>query len=130
MIKSMTGYGRANTSKNDKVIDMPVVVLVNDYTASASEILTGILKDYKLATVIGTKTYGKGVIQNVYQDILGEGSGVALKITTAEYFTPNGNRVHKEGIEPDEVIDMTEAELLETEEDGDIQLQRAIEILK
>jgi carboxyl-terminal processing protease len=117
-----------NNSRTDKVIDMPVVVLVNDYTASASEILTGFLKDYNLATVVGVKTYGKGVIQNVYTNIFGEDSGVGLKITVAEYYTPNGNRVHHEGIEPDEVVEETTNQ--NGEEKSDLQLNKAIEILK
>lgn len=117
-----------NSSRTDKIIDMPTVVLVNDYTASASEILTGFLKDYKLATIVGIKTYGKGVIQNVYTNVFGENSGVGLKITVAEYYTPNGNRVHHEGIEPDEVVETKKN--IENEEKIDIQLEKAIEILK
>jgi len=117
-----------NSSRTDKIIDMPTVVLVNDYTASASEILTGFLKDYKLATIVGIKTYGKGVIQNVYTNVFGENSGVGLKITVAEYYTPNGNRVHHEGIEPDEVVETKKN--IENEEKKDIQLEKAIEILK
>ncbi len=117
-----------NNSRTDKVIDMPVVVLVNDYTASASEILTGFLKDYNLATVVGIKTYGKGVIQNVYTNIFGEDSGVGLKITVAEYYTPKGNRVHHEGIEPDEVVE--ENDNSDEDNNQDTQLNRAIEILK
>ena len=78
------GERTINYSKHGKTINMPVVVLVNEYSASASEILTGILKDYDVATIVGTRTYGKGVIQNVYPKVLGG----ALKVTTAEYFTP------------------------------------------
>lgn len=112
-------------SKTGKVIDMPVVVLVNEYSASASEILTGILKDYGVAKIVGTKTYGKGVMQSIFTGILNG----ALKVTTAEYFSPNGNKINKVGIEPDEVVelDISEDELLTRENDN--QLQRAIEIL-
>lgn len=83
-------------SKKDSSINIPVVVLVNEYSASASEILAGILKEDINATLIGNTTYGKGVIQTVYP--LKDGSG--LKITTDEYYTPNHNKINKVGIEP------------------------------
>lgn len=113
-------------SKTDKVIDVPVVVLVNKYSASASEILTGILKDYGAAKIVGTKTYGKGVMQSIFTGILGG----TLKVTTAEYFSPNGNKINKVGIEPDEVIELQidDDETLTRENDN--QLKRAIEMLK
>ena len=124
------GNRYTQSSKNSKEIDMPVVVLVNEYTASASEILTGILKDYKLATIIGTTTYGKGVIQEVYPDVLGKDIGGALKVTVSEYFTPNGNKINKVGIEPDEKIELDDSESTDITKDTDTQLQKAIEILK
>lgn len=114
-----------NYSKHGKTINMPVVVLVNEYSASASEILTGILKDYDVATIVGTRTYGKGVIQNVYPKVL-DG---ALKVTTAEYFTPKENKIHKVGIEPDEVVELDKTVDTLTKE-NDNQLQKAIELLK
>ena len=117
-------------STSEKVIDIPVVVLVNDYTASASEMLTGMLKDYGIAKIIGIKTYGKGVIQQVYNDVLGEKSGITLKVTTAEYYTPNGNKVNKEGIEPDIEVAGKAAETAGLEKSEDKQLQKAIEILQ
>lgn len=120
------GNRSTTNSRSQKVIDVPVVVLVNGYTASASEILTGILKDYGLAKIIGTTTYGKGVIQNVYPGILNG----ALKVTTDEYFTPNGNKINKIGIEPDEIVEMPKGETLENTKENDNQLQKAIEILK
>ena len=117
-------------STSEKVIDIPVVVLVNDYTASASEMLTGMLKDYGIAKIIGIKTYGKGVIQQVYNDVLGEKSGITLKVTTAEYYTPNGNKVNKEGIEPDIEVAGKAVETAGLEKSEDKQLQKAIEILQ
>ena len=125
-----TGNRYTQSSKNSKEIDMPVVVLVNEYTASASEILTGILKDYKLATIVGTTTYGKGVIQEVYPDVLGKDIGGALKVTVSEYFTPNGNKINKVGIEPDEKVELDDSESTDITKDTDTQLQKAIEILK
>lgn len=124
------GNRYTQSSKNSKEIDMPVVVLVNEYTASASEILTGILKDYKLATIVGTITYGKGVIQEVYPDVLGKDIGGALKVTVSEYFTPNGNKINKVGIEPDEKVELDDSESTDITKDTDTQLQKAIEILK
>ena len=124
------GERYTQSSKNSKEIDMPVVVLVNEYTASASEILTGILKDYGIAKVVGTTTYGKGVIQEVYPDVLGKDIGGALKVTVSEYFTPNGNKINKIGIEPDEKVELDDSESAEITKDTDTQLQKAIEILK
>lgn len=112
-------------STTDKEIDIPVVLLVNGYSASASEILTGILKDYNIAKIVGTNTYGKGVIQTIFPNIL-DG---ALKITVAEYYTPNGNKIHKIGIKPDEEVEQND-ESTEITKENDTQLKKAIEILK
>lgn len=118
------GNKEVTKSPNDNIIDMEIVVLVNEYSASASEILVGALKDNNEATIVGTKTFGKGVIQSVIP--LSDGS--VLKITTNEYFTPNNVKINKIGIEPDVLI-----ELDENQKDGeylkDIQLDKAIEIL-
>ena len=106
-------------SERDPIVnDIPVVILVNEATASASEILAGALKDNYGATIIGKQTYGKGVIQTLYT--LTNGSGI--KITTEEYYTPNHNQINEVGITPDIEVDITENE--------DTQLQRAIEELK
>lgn len=118
------GTEEITKSQNENIIDMEIVVLVNEYSASASEILVGALKDNNEATIVGTKTFGKGVIQSVIP--LSDGS--VLKITTNEYFTPNNIKINKVGIEPD-----VEIELDENQKDGeylkDIQLDKAIEIL-
>ena len=115
-------------SEKDPIINMPIVLLVNEYSASASEIMAGALKDNNKATLVGTTTYGKGVIQKVYP--LTDGSG--LKMTTNEYFTPNHNKINKIGIDPDEEIDLPEGVKYKTNitEEEDTQLQKAIEILK
>lgn len=105
-------------SERDPIVkDIPVVILVNEATASASEILAGALKDNYGATIIGKQTYGKGVIQTLYT--LTDGSGI--KITTEEYYTPNHNQINEVGITPDIEVDITKNE--------DTQLQRAIEEL-
>ena len=115
-------------STADPIINIPVVVLVNENTASASEILAGALKDLNKATIIGKKTYGKGVIQQIVT--LTNGSG--LKLTIEEYFTPNKNKINGIGIEPNITVELPESvqnPLLLVRED-DTQLDKAIEILK
>ncbi len=128
--KSKTENEQLTVSKNDPIIeDIPVVVLVNEGTASASEILAGALKDkYPNTTIVGMKTYGKGVIQTLYS--LSDGSG--LKITTEEYYTPNHNKINKEGITPDVEVDLTKNSegKYETEFDKDAQVKKAIETIK
>lgn len=115
-------------SQNTPIVNMSIVVLVNENTASSSEILSGALKDLGKAKIVGTKTYGKGVIQEILT--LPDGSG--LKITSEEYQTPNRNKIHKIGIEPDETVELPDSieNVLEVEESEDTQLQKAIEILK
>ncbi len=115
-------------SENDPIINMPIVLLTNGNTASSSEILAGALKDHGKAKIVGTKTYGKGVIQQLLT--LPDGSG--LKITSEEYLTPNKTKINKIGIEPDEKVELpdTVKNVLTIEQKDDTQLQKAIEILK
>ncbi len=105
----------------DTTSDM--VVLVNYYSASASEILTGALKDNGRAKIVGEKTYGKGVIQNVFQ--LTDGS--VLKLTFAEYFTPKETKINQVGIEPDYTVELPSKDSGNT---NDTQLDKAKELLK
>lgn len=109
------------------IINMPIVLLTNENTASSSEILAGALKDHGKATIVGTKTYGKGVIQQLLT--LPDGSG--LKITSEKYLTPNRTEINKVGIEPDEEVELpdTVKNILDIERSQDTQLQKAIEIL-
>lgn len=115
-------------SKQEPIVkNTPVVILVNEATASASEILAGALKDKYNATIVGKTTYGKGVIQSLYN--LKDGSG--LKITTDEYFTPNHNKIQKTGITPDVEVDLTkDADGNYETGDKDAQLLKAIEVIK
>ena len=115
-------------SKNDPIINMPIVILTNENTASSSEILAGALKDHGKAKIVGTKTYGKGVIQQLLT--LPDGSG--LKITSEEYLTPNRTKINKVGIEPDEKVELPESvkNVLTVDEKDDTQLKKAMEILK
>lgn len=107
-------------SKYDPIITIPVVILVNENSASASEILAGALKDNNRAKIIGTKTYGKGVIQ----ELLTLKDGSAIKLTTEEYYTPNRTKINNVGIEPDELVENDE------NVKEDLQLKRAIEMVK
>ena len=115
-------------AKEDAIINMPIIILTNENTASASEILAGALKDLGKAKTVGTTTYGKGVIQQILK--LNDGSG--LKITIEEYQTPNRNKINKVGIEPDEKVELPETVTnpLIVKENEDTQLQKAIEMLK
>lgn len=115
-------------SSGNTKMDYPMAVLVNGDSASASEIFAGAIKDYEYGTIIGTKTFGKGIVQTVFP--LSDGD--AVKLTTAKYFTPKGNYIHGVGIEPD--IEL-EYEYLnpdgeEYEMQYDNQIQKAIEVLR
>ena len=122
------GKEEIEKSKADVLIDMPVIMLVNEYSASSSEILAGALKDLKEATIVGTTTYGKGVIQQLLS--LKDGSG--LKITIEEYYTPNRTKIHKVGIEPDVKVELPDTikNPLIVKKEEDTQLQKAIEMLQ
>lgn len=114
------GNKEVDYAKQEPIINEEIVVLVNEYSASASEILVGALVDNGKAETVGTKTYGKGVIQSVF--FLKDNS--VLKLTIQEYYTPNETKINKVGIEPNYVVEDDK----NTEEDE--QLQKAIEILK
>ena len=104
-----------------KALDIPMVVLVNEFSASASEVFTGAIIDNNRATVVGSITFGKGSVTNLWP--LNDGSGV--NFTTARWFTPNGSLIEGEGLTPDVLL-----EPLDEDEDEDVYLDRAIEILK
>lgn len=119
--------GKKDTFSSDKeALGIPLAVLINGNSASASEVLTGALKDYSVATVIGTKSYGKGIVQSVFP--FNDGSGISM--TVAKYFSPTGVCIHDIGIEPDITVEAPEkyknyyASSIPLEEDT--QLQRAI----
>lgn len=125
--KDKEGKEEITLSKQDKITDIPVVVLVNGYTASSAEILTSALRDNNRAKVVGVKTYGKGVIQNVYR--LSDGS--AIKLTTHEYYTALGNKLNKIGIYPTEEVELPDGvNVYNIPRDKDTQLQKAMELLK
>ena len=119
---------KISKSENDPIITEPVVVLINESSASASEIFAAALKENERATLIGTTTYGKGVIQTMRQ--FTDGSGI--KLTTDEFLTPKKNKINGVGVEPNiEVqLDSSVASKPILENDEDNQLQRAIEEIK
>lgn len=121
-------YGkREDYTSDSKCLKCPIAILVNENSASASEIFAGAIKDYNYGTLIGTKTFGKGIVQTVFP--LEDGD--AVKITTAKYYTPKGNYIHGVGIEPD--INLTykysgpEDETYDMKYDN--QVQKAIKVL-
>lgn len=125
-----TKAGEVEYFKSDtEAEEMPIVLLINEGSASASEIMAGAMKDTKRATLIGTKTFGKGIVQRV-QRFGNEGEGI--KMTVSEYFTPNGINIHGIGIEPDIEIKLPEDAPGYGNEfyDTDNQLQKAVEVLK
>ena len=115
---------------DDAYYDVPMVVLVNGYSASASEILAGAIRDYGAGTLVGSKTFGKGVVQSVVD--FPDGSG--LKVTTARYYTPSGECIHGIGIEPHVAVELDEDAVTRyginnLPHEQDAQLQKAIELL-
>ena len=122
-IKDAKGNSRIYESDKASALKVPLVVLTNGYSASASEIFAGVVKDHELGTLVGTTTFGKGIVQ----DIRTFSDGTALKYTSSEYFTPNGHNIHGIGIKPDVEI---EYEYDENNPEKDNQLEKAIEVLK
>ena len=128
-IRSKSGDEDIYKSKGEQQIDMRIVVLVNGNSASASELLTGALKDYGLATIVGTQTFGKGIVQSFFH--LSDSNGWA-KMTTDAYYTPNGVCIQGIGITPDIVVELPE-ELKDMSFDtpdlaNDTQLQAAVAV--
>lgn len=113
-------------STDEQSLDMPMVVLTNEYSASASEILTSALKEFGVATVVGTNTYGKGIVQSV----IPLGDGTAIKLTTQKYFTHDGNDIHKKGVAPDIEVELPDDYTYKDfQGKKDTQYQKGIEVL-
>lgn len=115
-------------AKDNTKVTVPMAVLINGNSASASEIFAGALQDYKVAKIIGTTSFGKGIVQKV----IPISDGTAVKLTISKYYTPKGRNIHGKGIAPDITIDLTEAMKKEVTVpiDKDNQLQRAIKEVK
>lgn len=122
------GHKEEYTSDAEHYFDKPLAVLINGNSASASEIFAGAVKDYGIGTLVGTTTYGKGIVQRLIE----LGDGTAMKLTISKYFTPNGNNIHGIGIEPDIEVELSDEArkkaVIEHSEDN--QLQTAIEAVK
>lgn len=124
------GNRKERESTGEHTLDVPLTVLVNENSASASEIFAGAVQDYKVGTIVGTVTYGKGIVQStkVFPD------GSALKLTISHYYTPNGNDIHGVGIQPDVTVNLSDEAMLkwmkgeELTAKEDTQLAKALEI--
>lgn len=117
-------YTEGKSGKKDVIssdeqhkLEVPMAVLVNGKSASASEIFAGAIKDYKVGTIVGTTTYGKGIVQQLFPMT----DGTCLKLTISEYFTPNGKTIHQKGVEPDVEVEYTKK---------DNQLEKACQIVR
>ena len=109
-----------NTVSDIEAVDLPMIVLINQGSASASEIVAGAITDYNRGILLGKKTFGKGTVQTV----IPMGDGSALRLTTARYYTPKGTFIHEEGIEPNVEVEF------DPESEEDKQLQNAIDLLQ
>lgn len=118
------GNRKEYTCDGEHELEVPLVVLVNQYSASASELLAGAIQDYNKGTVIGTTTYGKGIVQQIHS----LDDGTALKLTVSAYYTPSGRNIHGVGIEPD--IELEYDYEAAQAEGIDNQVEKAIEILE
>lgn len=119
-------------SKGGDLMGMPLVVLTDGGTASASEIFAGAIRDYKLGTLVGENSFGKGIVQSVlYEKRYGFGDGTALKVTTSSYYTPNGENIHHKGIKPNIEVKYPQELLDKTySREKDPQFIKALEVIK
>jgi len=115
-------------SDSPLVLEIPIAVLINGYSASASEVFAGCLQDYGKAVLVGTQSFGKGIVQTLYP----LGDDTAIKITISAYYTPNGRNIHKTGLTPDYEVELDESvrKLNVIPKEQDNQLQKAIEVLR
>ena len=127
-IEDKAGNRQEYTSSGDTCIQIPITVLINEDSASAAEIFAGAIKDYEYGTLIGTTTFGKGIVQTIFP--LEDGD--AIKLTTAKYFTPDGNYIHEVGITPDIELEYEylDPDGEEYERAYDNQILKAVEVLK
>ena len=122
------GNKKEYTSDGEHQFTKPLAVLTNENSASASEIFAGAIQDYSLGTIVGTTTFGKGIVQRIFY--LSDGTGV--KLTVAKYYTPKGHDIHKKGITPDVEVELDEnlKNKITISHDEDNQLQKAIKLLQ
>ncbi len=126
--KDKNGEGEEFRSSGGENFDKPLAVLMNGYSASASEVFAGCIQDYGIGSLVGTTSFGKGIVQNIYK--LSDGS--AVKLTVSKYYTPNGRNIHGTGIEPDVKVELSDEAKGQISVDGseDNQLQQAIDVVK
>ena len=133
IVSTIDKYGNKeeSVSKDGIAQGMPLVVLIDGGTASASEIVAGAIRDYDLGTLVGTTSFGKGIVQVVLDKIGQEKDGTALKVTISKYYTPNGENIHKKGIGPDVTVEYPK-ELKEKtySRSTDPQFEKALEIIQ
>lgn len=133
IVSTVDKYGNKeeSVSKGGIAQGMPLVVLIDGGTASASEIVAGAVRDYKLGTLVGDTSFGKGIVQVVLDKVGKEKDGTALKVTISKYYTPNGENIHKKGIGPDITVEYPK-ELKEKKysRSTDPQFKEALEIIK
>lgn len=122
------GKRQEYTSDEEHQFTKPLAILVNGNSASASEIFAGAIQDYGIGTIVGTTTFGKGIVQRIFY--LSDGTGV--KLTVAKYYTPNGHDIHKKGITPDVEVELNEdlKKQVTISHEEDNQLQKAIQVLQ
>ncbi|WP_288678764.1 S41 family peptidase [uncultured Clostridium sp.] len=133
IVSTIDKYGNKeeSVSKGGIAQGMPLVVLIDGGTASASEIVAGAIRDYDLGTLVGTTSFGKGIVQVVLDKIGQEKDGTALKVTISKYYTPDGENIHKKGIGPDVTVEYPK-ELKEKtySRSTDPQFEKALEIIQ
>ncbi len=128
MVYTQNKEGKQDTYSSDaNYWDIPMVVLVNGYSASASEVFAGAVQDYGRAKLIGVKTYGKGIVQTILPI---ESTGAGIKITTSHYYTPKGRNINGTGIIPDYVLELQLKQGEQLTEKTDTQYQKALEVIK
>lgn len=129
LVYTVDKYGKRvdEDATDSDSFDKPVAILVNGNSASASEVFSGAMKDYKAATLVGTKTFGKGIVQS----IVPFGDGTAMKVTVSKYYTPNGVNIHGTGIEPDVVVELSKDATKNGKYDrkNDNQLDKALDVV-
>lgn len=129
LVYTVDKYGKRvdEDATDSDSFDKPVAILVNGNSASASEVFSGAMKDYKAATLVGTKTFGKGIVQS----IVPFGDGTAMKVTVSKYYTPNGVNIHGTGIEPDVVVELSKDATKNGKYDrkNDNQLTKALDVV-
>ena len=122
-VRDRDGEQEKHVNEEDHAFDKPLVVLVNQFSASASEIFSGAIQDYGVGKIVGMTTFGKGIVQ----EILNLGDGTSMKLTTAEYFLPSGRSIHGKGVTPDVEVEL---EYDEANPTYDNQLEKALEIVQ